>query len=194
MRNPPRSYPGPGSNHRHRSAHRHPAHIHRVRAGRNVKRLYNTGSSRTPSHLAHRARPFRQSKTDPTLSRLLPPSPASPGSGCRQLHRSATTDQQRSPFTSVRNHSASWRTTKNSTRPPARDDERVLDLYPRLFGGEHGGQPLARHHVEHSDRAPALEPGEVGEVVDVDHPRGQLGPLGPRRLRPRRARSELIFG
>ena len=67
-----------------------PAHIHRVRAGQ-FKRLYNTGSSRTPSRLAHQARPIRQCWTDPTLSRLLPPSPATPGSGCRQLHRPATT-------------------------------------------------------------------------------------------------------
>ena len=69
-----------------------------------------------------------------------------------------------------------------------RGDERVLDLHPGLLRGEHGREPVARHHVDHRDRAPALEPGEVGEVVDVDHPRGQLGPLGPRRLRPRRAR------
>lgn len=35
---------------------------------------------------AHRARPFRQSKTDPTSSRLLPPSPGISWTGCRQLH------------------------------------------------------------------------------------------------------------
>ena len=37
-----------------------------------------------------------------TLSGLLPPSRASPRSGCPQLHRPAATDQRWSPFTSTR--------------------------------------------------------------------------------------------
>ncbi len=82
-----------------------------------MKRLYNTGSSRTPSRLAHQARPIRQCWADLTLSRLLPPSPASPGSGCRQLHRPATTGQPRSPSTSARNNSASWRTAVFTNSP-----------------------------------------------------------------------------
>jgi hypothetical protein len=56
-----------------------------------LKRRNDTGSSRIPSRLAHRARPIRQSQADPTSSRLLPPSPATPGSGCLQLHPTATT-------------------------------------------------------------------------------------------------------
>jgi hypothetical protein len=38
----------------------------------------NTGSSRTPSRLAHRARPIRQSRTVPTSSRLLAALPGVP--------------------------------------------------------------------------------------------------------------------
>ncbi len=82
-----------------------------------MKRLYNTGSSRTPSRLAHQARPIRQCWADLTLSRLLPPSPASPGSACRQLHRPSTTGQPRSPSTSARNNSASWRTAVFTNSP-----------------------------------------------------------------------------
>ena len=65
-------------------------HHHRAVAAVREKPL-NTGSSRMPSRLAHHARPIRQYWTDSTSSRLLPPSPASPGPGCRQLHPTATT-------------------------------------------------------------------------------------------------------
>jgi hypothetical protein len=58
---------------------------------RHVKRRNAAGSSRIPSRLAHRARPIRQYQADATLSRLLPPSPATPGSGCLQLHPAAAT-------------------------------------------------------------------------------------------------------
>lgn len=59
-----------------------------------MKRRNETGSSRTPSRLAHRARPVRQCQTGATLSRLLPPHPATPGSGCLQLHPAATTTKR----------------------------------------------------------------------------------------------------
>ena len=39
-----------------------------------------------------------------------PPSPASPRSGCPQLHQPAATGQRRCPFTTARFNSASWRT------------------------------------------------------------------------------------
>ena len=58
---------------------------------RSFKRRNAAGSSRIPSRLAHRARPIRQCQADATLSRLLPPSPATPGSGCLQLHPTAAT-------------------------------------------------------------------------------------------------------
>ncbi len=44
------------------------------------------------------------------MSGLLPPSPASPGSGCPQLQQAAATARRRSPFISSRSISASWRT------------------------------------------------------------------------------------
>ena len=40
----------------------------------------------------------------------FPPSPASPGSGCPQLHQAAATAQRRSSHISARSHGASWRT------------------------------------------------------------------------------------
>jgi hypothetical protein len=80
-----------------------------------MKRRDNTGSLRIPSRLAHQTRPIRQCWTVLTLSRLLPPSPAFPGSGCRQLHPTATTAKRRRSPTSIRNNSASWRTMCSST-------------------------------------------------------------------------------
>jgi hypothetical protein len=50
----------------------------------------DAGSSRMPSRLAHRARSVRQYRTAPALSRLLPPSPPSRGSGCRPLYPATT--------------------------------------------------------------------------------------------------------
>lgn len=64
----------------------------------------------TPSDLASRTRAVWQYQPVPTLSRLLPPSPAIPGSGCLQLHQTAATARRRSPSISARIHSASWRT------------------------------------------------------------------------------------
>ena len=75
-----------------------------------MKRRNNTGFSRIPSRLAHRARPIRQYWTDATLSRLLPPSPATPGSGYLQLHPTATTMRRWRSFTPIRDTRASWRT------------------------------------------------------------------------------------
>src|SRR5664279_1234132 len=58
------------------------------------ERRNNTGFSRIPSRLVHRARLIRQYRTDATSSRLLPPSPAIPGSGCLRLHPAATTTRR----------------------------------------------------------------------------------------------------
>ena len=70
------------------------------------------------------------------MSRLLPPTPAFPGSGCRQLHPTATTARRQRSSTSIRTISASWRTTDNWT--PSRSTvlpPRCLafDLAGRLF-------------------------------------------------------------
>jgi len=56
----------------------------RFRAGDSLRDV-NAGFSRTPLHLACRTRSIWQYWTVPALSRLLPPSPTSLGSGCRQL-------------------------------------------------------------------------------------------------------------
>src|SRR6266536_1041563 len=80
-----------------------------------LKRRNNTGSSRIPSRLAHRARPIRQYRDDATLSRLLPPSPPTRGSGCLQLHPAATTARRSRSSTSIRANSASWRTITVTT-------------------------------------------------------------------------------
>jgi hypothetical protein len=54
------------------------------------RRNIGTDFSRRPSRLAHQARSLRQCKAVLTLSRLLPPSPPTRGSGCLQLHPTAT--------------------------------------------------------------------------------------------------------
>ena len=83
---------------------------------RTFKRRNSTGSLRIPSRLAHRAWPVWQYQTDATLSRLLPPSPATPGSGCLQLHPAAATAGKWRSSTSIRKHSASWRTPSGASR------------------------------------------------------------------------------
>ena len=67
-----------------------------------LKRRNSTDFSRVPSRLAHRARPIRQSRDDATLSRLLPPSPPTRGSGCLLLHPAATTAGRSRSSTSIR--------------------------------------------------------------------------------------------
>jgi hypothetical protein len=63
-----------------------------------IKRCNGTGFSRIPSRLAHRTRPIRQCWAGAALSRLLPPSPATPGSGCLQLHPTAATARRWTVF------------------------------------------------------------------------------------------------
>jgi hypothetical protein len=72
-----------------------------------------------------------------TLSRLLPPSPPTRGSGCLQLHPAAATAGRLRSSTSIRTNSASWRTYMAGTTcgrlgppdtppaGPAADDQRV---------------------------------------------------------------------
>jgi hypothetical protein len=89
-----------------------PAHIHQVRAGSGLE-----GVLPLVPALVHlpvllcRARAVWQYRPVPSLSGLLPPSPAVPGSGCPQLQRVATTTRRRGPFIPSRSNSASWRTT-----------------------------------------------------------------------------------
>ena len=66
-------------------ARRNPAQIHQIRAGGMLEEPSDTGFSRTPFRLACRTRTVWQCRSVPSLSGLLPPSPATPGSGCPQL-------------------------------------------------------------------------------------------------------------
>ncbi len=70
----------------------------------------HAGSSRTPLRPACRARTIWQCWPVPALSGLLPPSPASPGSGCPQLHRPAATGSAAKVSHLHSNHCASRRT------------------------------------------------------------------------------------
>jgi hypothetical protein len=121
FRDPARSSPPPsGSGYAPRTSPDPPGSSWRL-----VKRRNNTDSSRIPSRLAHRARPIRQCWTDATLSRLLPPSPATPGSGFLQLHPTATAAGRWRSFTSIRTNSASWRTenrARTRTKRPLTQD------------------------------------------------------------------------
>lgn len=68
-----------------------PAQIHQISSWRRIKGVSHAGSSRTPLRLASRTRTIWQYWPVPALSGLLPPSPASPGSGCPQLRFPAAT-------------------------------------------------------------------------------------------------------
>jgi hypothetical protein len=71
---------------------------------------HTPGSSRTPLRHARRTRTIWQCWHVPALSGLLQPSPASPGSGCPQLHRPAATGPAVKIFHLHSNHCASRRT------------------------------------------------------------------------------------
>ena len=76
-----------------------------------------TGScTRTPSRLACRTRAVWQYRPVPSLSGLLPPSPASPGSGCPSFSRPLRRPAEGS-FHPLTVNGASWRTTGFHTRP-----------------------------------------------------------------------------
>ena len=87
-----------------------PAQIHQVSSRCRIKGLSHAGSSRTPLHPACRTRAIWQYWHVPALSGLLPPSPASPGPGCPQLHRPAATGSAAKVSHLHSNHSASRRT------------------------------------------------------------------------------------
>lgn len=111
-----------------------PAQIHQVRAGVVVKRRKDAGSSRTPLRPACRTRTIWQYWHVPALSGPLPPSPASPGSGCPQLHLPATTGQRRRSLTSTQTtapHGAIRRRSRLHT-PPRAFYPRPHLLHPQL--------------------------------------------------------------
>ncbi|MFD0514560.1 IS630 family transposase [Streptomyces aureus] len=106
--NRPRSHPTPHLG--ERNVHRNPAHIRQIRAGGSLKGLY------TPVPHVHLSvslagpAPSGSASASRRCRGCFPPLPAPPGSNCPQLRRAAATARRRSPFTSARSHSASWRT------------------------------------------------------------------------------------
>ena len=75
-----------------------PAHIRQVGAGVSRLRGFHHWFTRvTPSRLACRTRTVWRCRPVPSLSGLLPPDPAPPGSGCPQLQRPAATGRRRAP-------------------------------------------------------------------------------------------------
>ena len=74
---PAKEFPEP--RHSRAGAHCNPAQIRQVRAGGSLEGRSAAGSSRTPFRLACRTRAIWQCWPVPSLSGLLPPSPASPG-------------------------------------------------------------------------------------------------------------------
>src|SRR5207247_272906 len=117
----------------------------------------------TPSDLASRTRAVWQYQPVPTLSRLLPPSPAIPGSGCLQLHQTAAAARRRSPSISARIHSASWRTQQ--LMPVG-----VVAGQPGAFQAEHDPGPAQRHFGDQLLEAFPVRGGRAGlALVDVDH-------------------------
>jgi hypothetical protein len=87
-----------------------PAQIHQVSSRCRIKGVSHAGSSRTPLHPTCRTRTIWQYWHVPALSGLLPPSPASPGSDCPQLHRPAATGSAAKVSHLHSNHCASRRT------------------------------------------------------------------------------------
>lgn len=107
---PPREFPA----HMFGGCAPHPAQIHQVSSRCRIKGLSHAGSSRTPLRPACRTRTIWQCWPVPALSGLLPPSPASPGSGCPQLHRLAATRSAAKVSHLHSNHRASRRTLSRS--------------------------------------------------------------------------------
>src|SRR6266542_2802744 len=123
-----------------------------------------TGSALlTPSRLASRTQAIWQCWPGPSLSGLLPPSPAPPGSGCPQLQRPAATGRRRSPFTSARTRGTSWRTTafqytpvasiatsatcRSASQPPNRPSPAVVVLNRSLSATTPPRGPSSRAHA-----------------------------------------------
>ncbi len=70
---------------------------------------YNAGSSRPPPVSLAGPAPSGSTGASRRCRGCLPPSPASPGSGCLQLHTIAATIARWWSLTSTRLHGASWR-------------------------------------------------------------------------------------
>src|SRR5450755_956176 len=86
----------------------------RFRVGTPLTGLCHWFTLVTPSRLDCRTQAVWQYQPVPSLSGLLPPSLASPRSGCPDLPEPAATGPRRSPFISARSYGASWRTQSSA--------------------------------------------------------------------------------
>src|ERR1700712_1819346 len=121
-----------------------------------VRRLRNvdTGFSRTPSRLACRTRTVWQYRHVPSLSGLLPPSPAPPGSDCPQLQPSCC-DSQAAESSHPRSVTSRLAAHRLVHEPPVT-----------------GGVPAGPGRVD-QQRSEPLPPAVNGHVVDRDAAFGQ---------------------
>lgn len=117
-----------------------PAQIHQVLSRCRIKGVSHAGSSRTPLRPACRTRTIWQYWHVPALSGLLLPSPASPGSGCPQLHRPAATGSTAKVSHLHSNHRASRRThdlRHTAASRMARDPDMPLTDVQWVLGHAH---------------------------------------------------------
>jgi hypothetical protein len=179
-RAPTRSRP-PRENRRTRTADR--PRSARFRAGGSPEGVPPlVAAIRTRLRRACRARTVWQCRPVPSLSGLLPPSPASPGSGCSQLQQAAATARRRRSLTSSRFGGASWRTRSTTHRclpqagtvghPAAGDpggDAAGAELAAVLVVViATVGEQLPRSAASAADRRHGVDQGDqLGDVVTV---------------------------
>ena len=116
---PAQEFPDPNGS----GAHGCPAHIRQVRAGGSRLRSFQPLVSHVRLLISLAGpRPSDGAGPSRRCRGCCPPSPASPGSGCPQLHPPAATGGPRRSLTPARSHSASWRSmsaTQSSSGPSA---------------------------------------------------------------------------
>jgi hypothetical protein len=102
---------GPHQRHRRRPRAAHRPISVRLEPALDLRSVRQRFLSYAFSSLLAGPEPSDSADSSRTLSGLLPPSRAFPRPDCPQLHRPAATGQPRGPYTPIRFHSASWRTT-----------------------------------------------------------------------------------
>ena len=124
----------------------------------------------------------------------LPPSRASPRSGCPQRHRFAATDQQRGPLTLARSNGASWRTrayfqsiARTAIAAAWRPVGFSVDSSTVTRASIPGGKPVGT-------RAPnASANGSSANVIDVTTPARPREPPNPTGRHESRAEAPFVL-